>query len=332
MPYVPRDYTHFQLIAYEAPTLAAIPPGNNYQHIGRLPVSNQLPDDEKIRLKRLAGIINFAKNRMRAGDNANTLKIFMAPEFYFRPNAGPHNSYTRGSAMNLIDALRKLLVHPGLRDWLFVPGTIFWHQPAGGGRVYFNTALIIKGGPNAPFTFIHKRLISGIDGAPVVDAAALNPHLRPILQKWDEERQNVITIDNRGFGIEVCLDHADDAACHTLDGICVKYRQKLGILPLIDIHLLTACGMPLNVRSSAARAGGYILRVDGHPHPAALPHSEIQRITAQKIGGNATHSNQNDAGAPLANTQWHANVPPPLEMDPAAAFVQRIVCYNRQLF
>jgi hypothetical protein len=117
---------------------------------------------------------------------------------------------------------------------------------------------------------------------------------------------------------------------NVLDGICAEYRQRHGVLPPLDLHLLTACGMPIEERGVAARTGGHILRVDGHPLQAV--HSEVQRVTQGVIGGDATLSGQAAAGGALTATAWTAAVPPALQMDPAAAFAQRLVAYQRQPF
>jgi hypothetical protein len=344
MPYIPRNYTDFQFIAYEIPTLTPVGPGNEYQAIGRVPVPQGLPNDERIRLKRFAGLVNLAKNRVtQSGDNANTLKIFMAPEFYFRPNAGPSNSYANGAMNNILQALRSMFVDPAFADWLIIPGTIFWSQPAGvGGRVvFFNTTVLIKGGAaDAPFYYVHKRQISSIDGAPQVDAAVLNKNLKPLLTTWDERRQNVQTLDHQWVGVDVCLDHADSPAYRTLKTVCVEYQGRHGIIPPLSLHLLTACGMEIKPRSVAARVNGHILRVDGVPNAIGLqwpsPRSEIQRITAQNYLGNAALTNQSATGVNLGNANWTYNITGNgLRLDTVSPvhdgiYPQRLVCYQRQ--
>lgn len=155
----------------------------------------------------------------------DTLKVFVAPEFYFR-FGGPstseetlRDSYPNGDILlpNIAEEiLRPFFAAPEFADWLIVPGTMFWHKsPRESGEdhpTYFNTVLVIKGGQNGPLTpdevarnrqdctvpvmaglsTNQKRLMSRIDyafGESGVEHsrwdAALNPMFEPILDDWD---------------------------------------------------------------------------------------------------------------------------------------------------
>jgi hypothetical protein len=341
MVYVPRQYTSFQLIAYEVPTLNSVGPGEEYQ--GELPDAPpaQMSADSRIRLRRLAGLVQAAKQKM-PGDSPNTLKIFMAPEFYFRPNAGVHNTYTREESLNLIEQLRTLFQDPAYADWLIVPGSMAWNQPsdgAPGNVIFFNTTFAIKGGPEGPFHYVHKREISGIDGLPWESAAILDSGVRPLLTAWSEQKQNLFRLDQLQLGIEVCLDHLDDDRFRVLKRVRYAWRNRLPFSNsgAVDLHLLTCCGMPVNPNSVAARKGGQILRVDGHPQGS--PHSELRRVVSKSgWNKNAQLSGQGADGSDMNQPEWVldlADAAPGLRLDTVSAeddasCPQRLVCYPSQ--
>lgn len=263
----------------------------------------------------------------------------MAPEFYFRPR-NALNAYTFNQMTNIMDALRNMFVHADFADWLIVAGSIFSSQPAdavsdrpGGQRAYFNTTCMIKGGgADAPFSFVHKRLVSGIDGAPPNEAALLNPNFQGILSAWNERKNNVWRCDNRIFGIEVCLDHYDHATCRVLKTVLNDWQaNEHQAPPPIDVHLLTSCGMEFNDRSSAARVNGYLLGVDGHPAPRSYNgHSQVGRVTAQNLAGNATRTPNNAAGANMNAPLWTEAAPADLRVSNAGNYPERVLCYPLQ--
>lgn len=341
MAYAAKNYTHVQLIAYEVPTLQVTQPGNAPEAVPRLPVP-ALPDADSVaRLRRMAGVVNYAANRLRfaGGDAATTLKIFVAPEFYFRP-PNAQNAYSFNQMINILDTLRNLFVHTDFADWLFVPGSIFSSQPAdakvdqpGGKRAYFNTACMVKGGAaDAPFNFVHKRLVSTIDGAPPNEAALHNPNFQQLLMDWNERKNNVWRCDNRTFGIEVCLDHLNVDSCRVLKTVLVGWQaNEHQAPPPVDVHLLTSCGMEFNDRSSAARVNGYLLGVDGHPAARGYGgHSQVNRVTAQNLAGNATRSTNNAGGANMNTPLWSEDVPQALRVANVATYPERVRCYPKQ--
>ena len=248
---------------------------------------------------------------------ADTLKIFMAPEFYFRyggPSDPPDDlldSYPNGEIrlVNVIeDVMRRRLGGPEYADWLFVPGTMFWHktaeQPNTSHPIYFNTAALFRGGPAGQLSpqaradnanpgkiptvgttsTNQKQLMSGIDyslrpedqGRARWDAA-LNPMFEPALGSWDWWRWHIFSVqdmDGPGgdplvFGLEVCLEHIHEMArpstgLGVLRTLCTPGQGFWDRPPEVNVHLLTACGMPLQPqRGIAATIGGYVARCDG---------------------------------------------------------------------
>ena len=89
-------YTHFQYIAYQIPTVAEDNTRATIYGLPSAPVQNapnldgpiaNLNADARNRVDRLIGAMRLAEARIQQlGDNDHTLKIFLAPEFYFRPD------------------------------------------------------------------------------------------------------------------------------------------------------------------------------------------------------------------------------------------------------
>ncbi len=105
-----------------------------------------LVDDALVRARRLREVVRFAQQKIataKAGltggdayDDDETLKVFVAPEFYFRqgregyPHAGLTNDPTAEnpcSVDTLMQALREIFQTDEFKHWLIVPGTIFSH-------------------------------------------------------------------------------------------------------------------------------------------------------------------------------------------------------------
>jgi hypothetical protein len=286
-------YTHFRYIAYEVPTATFQPGGNvesgfdageEYQAIGRLPVPDGVPNDARIRLKRLAGVVNFAANRIQAfGDNANTLKIFMAPEFFFRPPATLganylHHTYPNNDQAKILAALNGMFVHADFQDWLFVPGTIMWNTSLDTRRatLFFNTVIHIRGGLQNALNVIEKKQPSGIDGVPVTGAPILDAGYKIVHQRWQTRKRHVFAVNGTELGLEICLDHLDSGNCRVLKTVLSDWEKYQGNNQEISLHLLSAGGMSIQVKSVAARINGYILRNDGLANPGAR--SELRKV------------------------------------------------------
>jgi hypothetical protein len=305
-------YTHFRFIAYQVPTAAyptagtggpytGYPAGGTCPAVADIPVAGDAaaPPDWHIRLRRLAAVVDRAAANLGAGDNAATLKVFVAPEFYFRPPAGAdvafrRSTYAQEHLFAIWGALDRMFQSPRFADWLIVPGTVMWNRPREEDAArsnYFNSVLYVRGGPREQATrMIEKQLPSTIDGIPVPFAPGYDPSLRPIYEDWRTQTDRIFRVDNVGVGVEVCLDHADDPQCRVLKTVLSRWTQRFGELssthqarvagdanvPVPALHVLTAGGMPTVPRSVAARIGGFLLRNDGLPNGAAPV--ELRRV------------------------------------------------------
>jgi hypothetical protein len=296
-------YTHFRYIAYEVPTAtidtvaansaveSGFVPGNACPAVARLPVPGGLPADANVRLRRLAAVIDRAATRLQAagGDNDTTLKIFMAPEFYFRPPAGTganyrSDTYPQADMFKIWDAFDTMFQHADFTHWLFVPGTVMWNN--GDDEMfkakpnYFNSLLHIRGGDRQhPTQRVEKQLPSGIDGIPCPYAPGRDPKVKPIYEDWRNRRARVFSVDSTYLGLEVCLDHATSANCRVLKTVLSQWNKNEGADRDVSLHLLTAGGMPIEGDSVAARVGGYVLRNDGY---ANAPRSELRKVEGYK--------------------------------------------------
>lgn len=94
--------------------------------------------------------------------SASVLKIFMAPEFFFRGKYGAYNGADLLSGtVDVVNPLRAFAKDPRFEDWLFVFGTVIAVLPAGTERRraqyvqddmseywWYNLAPVEKGGPD----------------------------------------------------------------------------------------------------------------------------------------------------------------------------------------
>jgi len=287
-------YTHFRYIAYQVPTATSpiggggvvcdYSPGDSYQAIGRLPVPAATPDDAKKRLQRLAGVVNLAANRLRSmADNATTLKIFMAPEFYFRPPSALGANYYSGTypvkdRNALLDALNGMFVHADFQNWLFVPGTILWNtrDDPKANPLYFNTLVHVRGGMPDALNVIEKNQPSGIDGMPVVGIPARDAKYRIFHQSWANRKRHVSPVDGTPLGYDICLDHLYSPTCRILKNVIHDWQANEGNIQNVSLHILCAAGMDIVPGSLAARVNGFILRNDGICNPGTR--SELKQV------------------------------------------------------
>lgn len=358
-------YTHFRMIAYEVPTasydakaggpvVAGWDPGKLCPEVARarIPANLNLSQDAINRLRRLASVVDEAAQGLAAlGDDNNTLKIFMVPEFYFRPTVlGPtyvSNTYPDTEVFQIVRALDGMFSHADFQHWLFICGTVMWNSSSDPFRptIYYNTAVYKRGGIQntaGSISMVEKQLASAIDAIPMASAPGYNDSVRMIFESWANRRLRVFDHDGIACGLEVCLDHADHDMCRALRRVLEDWPEKEGARQEVKLHLLTAGGMPINDWSVSAKVGGYILRNDGLYWPQGQ--SELRQVTGYRtmvnpLTGVAANRNQIIKGVRLQATM--NAVAPESERDLFGAklvglpgltyrvFPQRIVYYPR---
>lgn len=208
------------------------------------------------------------------------LPVFLAPEFFFKWR--DDLPYDRTAFFNSIDYLMSLsAAYP---EVLWVLGTVWWQEPHCPGQVMVhNSALILQKGK-----LLHswqKERLSEIDGL------TQGPE---VWDRWDlaetrilEETQNpFFTADIPGggslsCGIEICLDHLTLAGPPVSVGVLRNLYSDAHPNPDqgagVDLHILTAAGMPIQPENIVARSEGVFLRCDGGN--GANPRSNSVTIT-----------------------------------------------------
>ncbi len=278
-------YTDIQLISYEIFTGPTIAAKDMRQYKG---MSSDL-DDMAYRVTLMLEAMECA--RKAAVKDANCLKVFVAPEFYFRGSKGAYpiakvvgEGQSDGGGRNLLDMLR-LLVKTKNRDyehWLFVFGSIIASSGApgltvqGSQREAYNICLIQRGEQGIEGSrVVVKEHKSGVDFLKVSpgNGAVLDSAVRHLMAGrktdtgWDTNRGagkefgkkeyeglGIFEIEGITFGVEICLDHASQRLRQSPPG------PKD---PWIQVQLVPSCGMQVYPGSVVACKNGLVLNVDG---------------------------------------------------------------------
>lgn len=289
-----KNYTHFQYIAYQVPTV--LTDGMTDLPMYGIPVHPLTVDQPRLegnlsdvsnetqgKIQRIVASMLRAESNPKMDRSLNTLKVFTAPEFYFRPSTIQF-SYSCKEYRAIKDILRKT-IRSNLKfcDWLVIPGTIMWTfdderdsrsgtkplTPAD--KVFLNSAIsIYLHDVNIIFTKkIEKMQASWIDGLPTGRHTGQRPKppVTPSNFSTDEiwpskyndpqkKNKHIFNAGNINIGLEICLEHAQGL---------LKTLGKLGGKEL-DLQILIAGGMPIEHNSIATKLNGYILRNDGYAY------------------------------------------------------------------
>jgi len=175
-----------------------------------------------------------------ANKDSTILKIFNAPEFFFR---GPDGAYelTRiqgdraeyPAFLEIQKELTAFVAQERFEDWLFVFGTVVTYQrvksPDGRMYEYQNFSLVLRGyDPNKTSSrgkrfLVPKRYVSGVDFLDRIDKSIVPYPTDEVYDPtvWEELRGELakgygfvlvddqwLAIDDMLFSIEICLDHA----------------------------------------------------------------------------------------------------------------------------
>ena len=284
------NFTSFQLLAYRMPTYDPLGAKAFVPDSGSK-IGQGLDAPAQALMQRFAGVLNYAKTLPTVDTKATTLKLFVAPEFYFKGTGGSHwGSFTFNSMINMLATLKEIGT-PG-QDWVVVAGTIIFYLPTTAGYkhfdgsavtpsecVYANVAPVITQGG---LTYVLKNFISRIDYLPKPKAPLKSlwqsEVFSPCLEVWTEQKARFITVGNRTLGLEICLDHA----LERLTSARNQYETEEGrAAPPIDLHVITSCGM--EIQGALARKNGYVVLCDGNGFGADVG-SQLNKVPDQMVG------------------------------------------------
>lgn len=285
--YVLRDktpYTHLLPLSYMVPTFYPTLPGNVTAQNGA-PTITLADPDLQARAQRLVNVLYWTANTFKSHkgmNDDNTLKVFIAPEFYFRTASEPEalsgqfsrntsfGSYPEDARYILAEALYGAIQSsPLFKDWVIVAGTICSVLPDAPPKRLnlLNTAIMMRGqraamDASVPYVLMEKHYISHIDGPPQEWHANTDPttvysfNLNP-----DQKLDNIIYWDDMTVGLEVCLDHSEQVVFNAMNLI----SQTLGpnVQPL-NLQLISSCGMSIVDQAVAVEDGALVMLTDGY--------------------------------------------------------------------
>lgn len=311
-------YTSLLPFSYMVPTFYPTAPGNVQPANGapRLVLSDA---DLQARAQRLVNVLFWTAQTYKdqAGmDDDTTLKVFIAPEFYFR-KASPSEiraygyqastsfgSYPEDAREELAAALDLVIRGtPLFTDWTIVAGSICSALPRQNptDRLnLLNTAIMLRGlrdeeDDSAQFVLMEKHYISNIDGPPDEAHANMDPttvysfDLNP-----DQHLDNLIYWDNMSVGLEVCLDHSEQVVLNAVDQLESMMGPAAGRLCL---QLVTSCGMSIVDEAVAVVDGALVMLTDGISRIRSglrEPRFELGRFDAESGVVNLLDSTQFD--------------------------------------
>ncbi|MCR5754590.1 MAG: hypothetical protein K6G30_07255, partial [Acetatifactor sp.] len=218
--------------------------------------------DLQVRLTRMIIAIKqcIAKDGSRKLDvetDKNTLRVFVAPEFYFRPpqkDLLTGEAYSRKDADKLYDFLGWFFKKYAfiMKNWLVLCGTVLYNDQEG---VLFPTKFVqndllafeINNNSDVKPRRIKKACVSDKDG---IDGQYVPPKY---IRRSEENIRNHYFIDQKLF-VEICLEH-------NLDETIMQYAKKKGLAGDIKRHVITAGGMPIQEKNCAYNTD--IIRSDG---------------------------------------------------------------------
>lgn len=203
----------------------------------------------------------------------NTLKVFAAPEFFFRGAFGAYDANSWAKAQfGLSSMLEQLTSLPPFNNWLVICGTIIAvHYGNASRSAFYNAAPIYFRGRKL---IAFKKYISHIDFLDVVgsrriknpfivcNATANQPCLYSPSQQWmlhhfgfsDYEMVANNTFDILGarVGLEICLDHAYG-----------ELSKHLPYNDVVDLHIIVSGGMSIETGPVMVSKSGVCLLADG---------------------------------------------------------------------
>lgn len=261
--------------------------------------------DADLRIALMKEALDAAYAASPNAHKSDVLKLFMAPEFYFR---GAKGAYGFDTYDYLVEKLCALVKQPKFDDWLVVFGSLliaFELAPtraavdgiAVGGKTQRvqNVVLIQEGGSAGATRVVVKEHMSGIDfvrtsaGFELVDPTfSMKTRLSAGLdlgsvshvpsgktgagkELQTKEYDGLGIFGSRGvcYGVEICLDHGEGRLRKSPVGKGQSYVQ---------VQLIPSAGMSITDTAVVAMKDGIVFNCDGNSR------SEVKVVTAAASG------------------------------------------------
>lgn len=298
-------YAYLQPIGYSINTLPVEDDGNDLgkKYLG-------VDDDARDIMNRCNLMMDAIHHASRAADKLyqldDTLKIFVAPEFYFRGGKG---AYPLEQISAIMKTMRALTHQEVFKHWLFVFGTaVAYLDGDNGDKEIFNVAMVQKGGVKTDqlgasnTVVVYKEYISpadfirdldanpnwnkaadrkGLIGNPSQDAVS---GLLPVQGSLEMRSKKRI---QSGQGREQTSTGLGGQSVFEMDGItfgleiCVDHaNRRLRSSPpspgqmRVQVQLVTSAGLQIEEYAVACIKNGVIFNVDGR-----TPHSDVKLNT-----------------------------------------------------
>jgi hypothetical protein len=286
---VDMAYQKVQFIAYKINTFPT--DGSDYKNRAYLGNANAEKDISK-RCAIMKTAIRETLTDSKIDGDSKTLKIFMAPEFYFR---GTEGAYPLEKVSSILAEMRNYTKNEKFKHWMFVFGTALGYLDASDKKEIFNVALIQKGGVNTAekdqsaghnAVLVYKEFISHIDflrdknkdwtnkDERIVRVASGESLVIPTLGSRDLGTMgandaseynasglgggSIFEMNGINFGLEVCLDHL---LGRLRGAIANKDTSWIG---KIQIQLVTSAGAYIEGNHIAVCHRGLVFNVDGN--------------------------------------------------------------------
>lgn len=198
----------------------------------------------------------------------NTLKVFMAPEFFFR---GKKGAYQMDEVSYAISSLQAFTAESKWENWVFVFGSLVATSSSTIGKDEAYNFVLIQQGGEAPSgdsgaRVVMKELMSGIDfisthanpgGVLLGEVEYLSAGDRGVgrdRQQLNYDGAGIFDLDEITWAVEVCLDHGDAR---------LQESPQLPGENMVQIQLVPSCGMTARKSSVITCEDGLIFNCDG---------------------------------------------------------------------
>lgn len=284
-------YSKIQLIAYEIGTMPKVvhnPDGSTSQVYAGIPKYDAQARCALMQRALTTAVQNLPQTTPPEPPGT-TLKVLLAPEFFFR---GPKGAYSMDEVQQIVTLLQDQSAEDTFADWVFGFGTILGVAEGVGscppGKEVYNFTLIQRGGPanrgHLGARVVMKELKSqidfiatSVDADTLVDAQVTYPTPGASGPGGEQLQVNydgagIFALADITWAVEICLDHLN----------AVHRRLKSPQLPgasQVQVQLVPAGGMSIQESSIIAAQGGFVFCVDGR----AAGQSFLHRVAARNV-------------------------------------------------